>query len=284
MHVLWWIIVGLIAGWLTGKIMGGGKGVVGDILLGIGGVRLLRALGVQPSTFHMNEGHAAFLTFELLREKMGAGKSFEDAIKETKAECIFTTHTPVEAGHDRFGPDLMDYAMHRFRSQMPAPFPELMKLGRVKPDNQQEPFCMTVLALKLSRAANAVSELHGQVSREMWNCLWPDKKVEDVPIGHITNGIHLMSWMKGPVRRFWQRKLGTPPKSGPTGGETTEFWVRDPGMGQRFVHGFVGVVVLDVFANDGDVHFVRRVLDALEQAAPIVDIERLGSELQLFDY
>jgi len=99
--------------------------------------------------------------------------------------------------------------MHRFRTQIPAPFGELIKLGRVNPQNQQEPFCMTVLALNLSRAANAVSELHGRVSRHMWQCLYPDKPVEQVPIGHITNGIHLLGWMKGTVRRFWQRKLAT---------------------------------------------------------------------------
>jgi starch phosphorylase len=101
----------------------------------------------------------------------------------------------------------MDYAMHRFRSRVNAPFSELLKLGRVNPQNAQEPFCMTVLALKLSRAANGVSELHGRVSRHMWRTLFPDKPVEQVPIGHITNGIHLLGWMKGTVRRFWRRKL-----------------------------------------------------------------------------
>src|ERR1041385_4895476 len=101
----------------------------------------------------------------------------------------------------------MDYAMHRFRTQLKAPFAEVMKLGRINPKNLQEPFCMTVLALKLSRAANGVSELHGRVSRHMWHCLYPDKPVEQVPIGHVTNGIHLLGWMKGTVRRFWRRKL-----------------------------------------------------------------------------
>jgi starch phosphorylase len=155
----------------------------------------------------MNEGHAAFLTLELIREKLKAGKNLQEALDQTRAECIFTTHTPVEAGHDRFSPDLMDYAMQRFRQQINAPFAEFMKLGRVSPQNQSEPFCMTVLALKLSRAANAVSELHGRVSRHMWSSLYPGKPVEQVPIGHITNGIHLSGWMKGPVRRFWRRKL-----------------------------------------------------------------------------
>jgi glycogen phosphorylase len=162
---------------------------------------------VQPSVFHMNEGHAAFLTLELIREKMAAGKTYQDASALTRAECIFTTHTPVEAGHDRFSSSLMDYAMHRFRQHFPVPFTEVMKLGRVNPQNNQEPFCMTVLALKLSRAANGVSELLGRVSRHMWHSLYPDQPVEQVPIGHITNGVHLLGWMKGTVRRFWRRKL-----------------------------------------------------------------------------
>ncbi|PWU21459.1 MAG: DUF3417 domain-containing protein, partial [Verrucomicrobia bacterium] len=194
---------------LTLRVYGGDSTtrIMQEILLGIGGVRLLRALGIQPSVFHMNEGHAAFLTLELIREKMVAGKSFQDAQELTRAQCIFTTHTPVEAGHDRFSPDLMDYAMARFRTQISAPFAEIMKLGRVSPQNQQEPFCMTVLALKLSRAANGVSELHGRVSRHMWQSLYPGRSVDQVPIGHITNGIHLLGWMKGTVRRFWRRRL-----------------------------------------------------------------------------
>src|SRR5689334_9682199 len=115
---------------LTLRVYGGDSTtrIMQEILLGIGGVRLLRALGINPSVFHMNEGHAAFLTLELIREKMKAGKTFADAAALTRAECIFTTHTPVEAGHDRFSPDLMDYAMHRFRSQLSVPFPEVMKL------------------------------------------------------------------------------------------------------------------------------------------------------------
>ena len=225
---------------LTQRVYGGDSTtrIMQEMLLGIGGVRLLRTLGVQPSVFHLNEGHAAFLTLELVREKLAAGKSLPEALNQTKAECIFTTHTPVEAGHDRFSPDLIDYAMYRFRTQVPAPFSELMKLGRVNPQNLQEPFCMTVLALKLSRSANAVSELHGRVSRHMWHSLYPDKPVEQVPIGHITNGIHLLGWMKGTVRRFWQRKLASEPANAAPPGfrsaaaswaaqiNTPDFWQR----------------------------------------------------------
>jgi starch phosphorylase len=193
---------------LTTRVYGGDSTtrIMQEILLGIGGVRLLRTLGLAPSTFHMNEGHAAFLTLELIREKMAAGKTFEEAQVLTKPECIFTTHTPVEAGHDRFTPELMNYALQRYLANQLIPFNDILALGRVKPEDAAEPFCMTVLALKLCRAANAVSELHGQVSRHMWQHLYnvPEEKV---PIGHITNGIHLLGWMKGSVRQFWRRKL-----------------------------------------------------------------------------
>jgi len=193
---------------LTTRVYGGDSTtrVMQEILLGVGGVRLLRNLGAEPSTFHMNEGHAAFLTLELIREKMAAGKNLADAMAATKKECLFTTHTPVEAGHDRFTAELMNYALQRYLTALPVPFNDIVALGRVKPDDAHEPFCMTVLALKLSRAANGVSELHGQISREMWQHLY-NVPVEKVPIGHITNGIHLLGWMKGPVRQFWRRRL-----------------------------------------------------------------------------
>lgn len=201
--------------------------ILQEILLGIGGVRLLRALGINPSVFHMNEGHAAFLTLELARERLSQGKSFSEASAATRNQCIFTTHTPVEAGHDRFSPTLMEYALGTYRTGLRITKEELMALGRVNPKSAEEPFCMTVLALKSSRAANGVSELHGRVSRQMWQSLYPGKKVEEVPIGHITNGIHLLGWMKGPVRRFWRRKLSAAGDA-TSAGETTSFWQRQP--------------------------------------------------------
>ncbi len=193
---------------LTTRVYGGDSTmrIMQEILLGIGGVRLLRTLGHEPSTFHMNEGHAAFLTLELIREKMAAGKTFEEAGALTKPECIFTTHTPVEAGHDRFTPELVNYALQRYLANQIIPFNNILGLGRVNSEDANEPFCMTVLALKLSRSANAVSELHGQVSRQMWQHLY-NVPENEVPIGHITNGIHLLGWMKGSVRQFWRRKL-----------------------------------------------------------------------------
>jgi glycogen phosphorylase len=214
---------------LTLRVYGGDSTtrIMQEVLLGVGGVRLLRALGIQPSLYHMNEGHAAFLTLELIREKRAQGKKFEEALAATRGECIFTTHTPVEAGHDRFTSDLMHYTLHKLVTRMKVPFAELMALGRVEPAKDSEPFCMTVLALKASRSANAVSELHGRVSREMWRCLYPDLAVDQVPIGHITNGVHLLGWMKGPTRRFWKKKNGPNWEMAVNG---PEFWqkVADP--------------------------------------------------------
>jgi glycogen phosphorylase len=195
---------------LTLRVYGGDTStrIMQEILMGIGGVRLLRALRIEPSLYHMNEGHVAFISLELMREKIAQGISFDEAFARTRQQCVFTTHTPVEAGHDRFGPELVQYALQQMQPQVTSSFDQLMALGRVDPNNKQESFCMTVLALKTTRAANAVSELHGQISRKMWQSLYPGKSVDEVPIGHITNGIHLMGWMKAPVRSFWRHKLG----------------------------------------------------------------------------
>ena len=216
---------------LTLRVYGGDSTtrIMQEILLGVGGVRMLRALGLQPSVFHMNEGHAAFLTLELMREKLAAGSSLDEAKALTTKECIFTTHTPVEAGHDRFSSDLVQYAAHRFASNLKISHQEFMDMGRVQQGDESEPFCMTVLALKYSRTANGVSELHGEISRQMWQGLYPGKSVEEVPIGHITNGVHVAGWMKGPLRRFFRRRLG---EGWETDLNTPEFWQRmeDPGF------------------------------------------------------
>ncbi|HCZ02777.1 MAG TPA: DUF3417 domain-containing protein, partial [Verrucomicrobiales bacterium] len=210
---------------LTLRVYGGDSTtrIMQEMLLGVGGVRLMRALDIQPSVFHMNEGHAAFLTLELMREKMATGHTLEDASKATTKECIFTTHTPVEAGHDRFTSDLVQYAAHKFANNLKISHQEFMDMGRVRKGDESEPFCMTVLALKHSRTANGVSELHGEISRQMWQDLYADKKVEEVPIGHITNGIHVEGWMKGPLRRFFRSRLG---EHWDTDLNTHAFWSR----------------------------------------------------------
>ncbi|MEN9677561.1 MAG: hypothetical protein RIS76_3457 [Verrucomicrobiota bacterium] len=222
---------------LTNRVYGGDTTtrIMQEILLGVGGVRLLRALGVQPSTFHMNEGHAAFLTLELIREKMAAGRTFEEAGDLTRAECIFTTHTPVEAGHDRFSSDLVRLAGGNFESNVHLTHEQLMELGNEHPGKPGNPFCMTALALKFSRAANGVSELHGEVSREMWKGYFGKENAAEVPIGSITNGVHLVGWVKGPMRRLWMRKFveqGGDPARFVYEANTPEFWQRlaDPSV------------------------------------------------------
>ena len=194
---------------LTKSVYGGDNStrIMQEILLGVGGVRLLRKLGIMPSLFHMNEGHAAFLVLELMKERIEIGDGFNEAFLKVKSQCLFTTHTPVPAGHDRFSPALMDSAARHFCDQLKVRADELLALGRVDPSDSNEDFCMTVLALKGSRAANGVSELHGAVSREMWSSLYPNNLASEVPIGHITNGIHLIGWMKGTARKYWRHKL-----------------------------------------------------------------------------
>ena len=194
---------------LTKCVYGGDNStrIMQEILLGVGGVRLLRRLGVAPSVFHMNEGHAAFLVLELMRERINEGMDFKGALLKTKSQCLFTTHTPVSAGHDRFTPELMNSAARHFCEQLKINTDEFLSLGRLNPADSDEHFCMTVLALKVARSANGVSQLHGAVSREMWQCLYPTKTVDEVPIGYVTNGIHLVGWMKGTVRKYWRNKI-----------------------------------------------------------------------------
>lgn len=195
---------------LTAHVYGGDQSnrIGQEILLGIGGVRLLRALGLKPSVFHMNEGHSAFLTLELLREQLHAKKTHDQAEAFVRRQSVFTTHTPVPAGHDRFDRGLMEANLASFGSSMGLSVDELMRYGRVNPENSLELFTMTILALRMSRDANGVSELHGAISREMWRELYPGTPVEKIPIGHVTNGIHVLGWASPTATEFWTNKLG----------------------------------------------------------------------------
>lgn len=194
----------------TSRVYGGDQAtrVAQELLLGIGGVKLLRGLGIEPSVFHLNEGHSSFLLIELMREKIEQGKTLDQAREEVKKEAVFTTHTPVPAGHDRFTADLLDHLMHSYPGQLKLEWEQFMDLGRVRKGDTQEPFCMTVLALETTRAANAVSELNGAVSRDMWRELYGNCEAGQVPIGHITNGIHTLGWMNRVTYNFWERTLG----------------------------------------------------------------------------
>ena len=178
-----------------------------EMMLGIGGVRALRLLGYNPTVFHMNEGHSAFLTIQRVREYMAAGMSFEESARLVHQSNIFTTHTPVPAGNDEFPLWMMDKYFYHVFDELKMTRDQFMDLAR----NQQswgETFSMPILALRLSQYANGVSELHGRVSRQMWHRLWPKRRVDDVPIGHITNGVHTGTWLARRMRMLFDRYLG----------------------------------------------------------------------------
>ncbi len=206
---------------LTSRLYGGDERtrIRQELVLGIGGVKALEALGIRPGVYHLNEGHSAFGPLEVIRQRMSDdGYSFEDAAREVAQQTVFTTHTPVPAGHDRFDAELLEEHLGPLREHLGLTHHQLMGMGRVNPHDNQEPFCMTVIGMKLSRRANAVSQLHGHVSRRMWATLWPERVEEELPIGHITNGVHVLSWLAWQMsqlydRHFpadWYRRLGEP--------------------------------------------------------------------------
>ena len=196
---------------LTSRLYGGDvrTRIRQELVLGVGGVKALRALGIHPGVYHLNEGHSAFAPLEVIREKMhDDGLNFDDALRDVAQHAVFTTHTPVPAGHDRFEGKLVEEHLGPLRKQLGISYEQLMGLGRVEPQNESESFCMTVIGLKLSRRANAVSSLHGYVSRRMWAHLWPWRVEEEVPIGHITNGVHVPSWLAYPMQLLYDKYLG----------------------------------------------------------------------------
>jgi starch phosphorylase len=195
---------------LTSRLYGGDQRtrIRQELVLGVGGVKALAALGITPGVYHLNEGHSVFATLEAMRERMETdGWSFENALREVAQHTVFTTHTPVPAGHDRFDGGLIEEHLGPLRDRLKISYEQLMGLGRVEPHNEGESFCMTVLGLKLSRRANAVSCLHGHVSRRMWAHLWPWRVEEEIPIGHITNGVHVPSWLAWQMLQLYERNF-----------------------------------------------------------------------------
>ncbi len=180
-----------------------------ELLLGVGGVKVLHALDIHPSVIHMNEGHSAFAGLEMVRYEMeNEATPFGEAVRDVAAMSVFTTHTPVAAGHDRFPAEMVEQHLGKLREALHLSYDDFMGLGRVYPGDHNEPFCMTVIALKLSRHANGVSALHGAVSRRMWHPLYPGRSEEQVPIGHITNGVHVLTWLAPPMREVYDRHMG----------------------------------------------------------------------------
>lgn len=197
--------------WLTGHLYGGNSDtrIAQEVLLGIGGVRALRALGIDASIYHLNEGHAAFCTLEVARQEIErTGKSFYDVEAMVRNSCVFTTHTPVPAGHDVFSPDLMDSYFAHYWTQMKLSREQFLALGARRLGDPWEPFGMTVLALRMCRTANGVSELHAQVSRQMWTVLYPNRSEDSVPIGYITNGVHAPTWTAPLMADLYSQYLG----------------------------------------------------------------------------
>jgi len=180
-----------------------------EIMLGQGGVRVLRALGLKPTTYHMNEGHAAFMTLERIHELVQKeGLTFWQAVDAVKAASVFTTHTPVPAGNDMFPPEMIHRYFGKYCADVGISVDDLLSLGRQNPSDAREPFCMTVLAIKLSTYSNGVSKLHGEVARAMWERTWDGVPVHEVPITSITNGIHVPFWISRDLAGLYDRYIG----------------------------------------------------------------------------
>ncbi len=195
--------------WITGRLYDadGDTRLSQYILLGVGGVRALRALGFEPGVLHLNEGHAALAPLELAQPELLAGEPLDQALARSRRRTVFTTHTPVPAGNDSYSTEQASKALKRLTDELGVSECELIALGRTDPEDTREPFGVTQAALRMSRSANAVSARHGEVAREMWSALWPDRGVDEVPIRHVTNGVHVPTWIGGPMRELFERRL-----------------------------------------------------------------------------
>jgi len=180
-----------------------------EMVLGIGGVRALSAMGIDPAVCHMNEGHSALLAIERIHQRMQRdGLTFEQAREVVATGTVFTTHTPVPAGIDRFTPSLVNKYLGSYCQALSINESTLLELGRMNVSDKTEPFCMAVLALRLSYLSNGVSQIHGDVSRKMFSPVYPGVPVNEVPITSITNGVHIRSWLSRDVAHLFDQYLG----------------------------------------------------------------------------
>jgi starch phosphorylase len=198
--------------WVTGHLYGGDREtrIVQEMLLGIGGVRLLRKLGIEPGVFHLNEGHSAFLTLELARELIQSQNlSFAEAAQQVRKRAVFTTHTPVAAGNDEFDVDLLARSFGpEYEKELRLNHEEFVGLGRIDPKEPREAYGLTPLAIRMSRSTNGVSRKHGEVSRALWQKLWPEDTIDQVPITHVTNGVHAPTWVAPLIRSLYEKHVG----------------------------------------------------------------------------
>ena len=252
---------------LTARLYGGGQPtrIAQELILGVGGVRALRAAGIEPAVYHMNEGHAAFSVLERLRELRVQGSPLNEAREEVSRNTVFTTHTPVPAGHDAFPPDLFDEFMDGWAETLNTSKEELWSLGH-KQEEWGPTFNMTVLAMNLSAISNAVSELHGEVSRQMWN-----RPAENGDFGtgitHVTNGIHTWSWLAPELFDLFDKH---------SGGRAWQQMVQDP-TAWSFVEGIPAEQLWQAHAAT-KLRMVEFVNDRLRLQA-----ERSGGHLQELD-
>ena len=177
-----------------------------EIILGIGGVRALRALDIHPQVFHTNEGHAGFLGLERIREWVDRGLTFDEAIEAVRAGSLFTTHTPVPAGIDRFPRELIETYFTAFAADCGVTIDRLIAVGQS--DTEHDKFNMAIMGLRLAAHSNGVARLHGEVSRDMFGDLWPGLPTREVPIGHVTNGVHARTWVSDRVDELLSQMIG----------------------------------------------------------------------------
>jgi starch phosphorylase len=199
----------LVGRWITSRLYEGNRAIrlAQYAVLGVGGLRALRAMGLQPGVFHLNEGHPALAAFELLRERREAGDTWDEAWAAAAAQIVFTTHTPVPAGNETYGRDELLRTLGGIAAATGDP-ERFLALGRVDQGDGGQPSGLTVVGLRGSRSANAVSRRHGEVARAMWQSLHPDRAVDDVPITHVTNGVHVPTWLGAPMRDLLDQHLG----------------------------------------------------------------------------
>ena len=203
--------------WITGRLYEADPTtrLAQYVLLGVGGIRALRALGIEPGVIHLNEGHAALAPLAFAAAAQGDDDGVlglpgaPATLEEARARTAFTTHTPVPAGNDSYPSEQVSSAIHRVAAELGIPEGDVIALGRTDPDESDEPFGVTQAALRLSGSANGVSRRHGEVSRSMWSALWPDRPDEEIPIGYVTNGVHVPTWIGGAMRGLLDRYLGS---------------------------------------------------------------------------
>jgi starch phosphorylase len=270
---------------LTHSLYGGGpeSRLQQQVLLGVGGHRALDALGIKATVFHLNEGHAAFCGLDRVRKLVAGGASPAKAIAKVRASSVFTTHTPVPAGHDRYEPKLVAKYLKPIADEIGFARDELLALGREDPLDREEWFCMTVVALKLSAHCNGVAKLHGDTSRRMWQSLFKTKSPSRVPIGHVTNGIHSQSWLAPQMtplyRKYLRPKwLSAGPDHDPWSNADrippNEFWTARCLLRKRLVHFVRGHLLDRIRAGGGDAAQSAKAYEAFDETALTIGFAR----------